>query len=460
MRRALRIVARAAGFVLALVALNAAAVLMPDPQFGRSGEVRLALPPAFDRVPPFLAACDDGRIVAALAAPDYASPASLLLLHRLLPDGRPDPGFGVNGRVLIRIDERPLRTKVWQVDPLPDGRVRIVLSQQVPGSVMSRAVVLQLATDGSADPGFNHGQPLRRDLPQAREPSLRAHGDGLLLLALRPWGYGYGSIDPRGMDVWRLQGDGSPDLRFGQDGRVSEPDGTSVISDLLVLPDGGFQTVNGEPGTGYRRVRWRRYTADGRPDSAFGPDGWRDALPPAYDPLSRLLPLGDGRNLAVSRAGSIMGYVDAAGELATFAPFLQRVDYARVFGDGRVFASSRRDSGFSMPTDGTYLVAFRGSGAPDRSFGEGGAYRPYGYWLATGQVVVDAPGSFVIGRPDYSGGFLLTREREFDGAALQPVPGIGPAARGLLAAGLALLAAAALHRRTGSRRARRGDRYL
>ncbi|MBN8739914.1 MAG: hypothetical protein BGP24_23400 [Lysobacterales bacterium 69-70] len=453
MKRLLRAGVVTIGLALALVAANAAALLLPDPGFGRSGEVVLGAPAAFDQVPPFLAAYDDGRIVAALAARDYASPGLQLLIYRLVPDGRPDPSFGANGQVLLRVDERPLRSRLRQVDALADGGMRLVLSVAVPESPALRAVIIQLGPDGSADPRFNRGQPLRWDLPPARDVVLRPQGDGLLLIALRPLSFGYGSGAPAGMDVWRLQGDGSLDARFGRNGRISETDESSGISDVLVLPDGGFQTVNSEAGSGRRATRWRRYTADGQYDIGFGPGGWRDALPAAYDPLSRLLPLGDGRLLATSRAGSILGYVDARGELVAFpASFSQRVDYARVFGGERVFASSRRDSGWSLPTDGTYLLAFRGSGQPDRSFGEGGAYRLEGYWLVAGQVVVDAPGSFVVGRPEYSGGFRLMRQREFDGAALQPIPATPPPARSLLALGLVLAALAALRRRARHQR--------
>lgn len=452
MKRLLRAGVVTIGLALALVAANAAALLLPDPGFGRSGEVVLGAPAAFDQVPPFLAAYDDGRIVAALAARDYASPGLQLLIYRLLPDGRPDPSFGANGQVLLRVDERPLWSRLRQVDTLPDGGVRVVLSVDIPRSSVSQAVIIQLAPGGSADPRFNHGQPLRWDLPPARDVVLRTQGDGLLLFALRPSYYEFGGSSPGGMDVWRLQGDGSLDVRFGRNGRISEPDGSSGISDVLVLPNGSFQTANRDPGTGLRSTRWRRYTADGRYDAGFGPDGWRDALPPAYDPMTRLLPLGDGRHLALTRSGSILGHVDTAGELVAFAPFSRWVDYARAFGGGRVFASSRVDSGWTMPLDGTYLLAFHATGELDRSFGEGGAYRFYGVMLAAGQVVVDAPGSFVVGRPEYSGGFRLMRQREFDGAALQPIPATPPPARSLLALGLVLAALAALRRRARHQR--------
>lgn len=460
MKRLLRAGVVTVGLALALVAANAAALRLPDPSFGRSGEVVLGAPAAFDQVPPFLAAHDDGRLIAALAAPDYVSAVSQLLIYRLLPDGRPDPSFGANGQVLLRVDERPLRSRVRQIDTLPDGGIRLVLSVAVPESPALRAVVIQLAPDGSADARFNRGQPLRWDLPLARDVVLRMHGDGLLLFALRPLFYEFGGGPHGGMDVWRLHADGSLDTHFGRNGRVSEPDDPGGISDVAMLSDGGFQTVNSEAGSGRRATRWRRYTADGQYDIGFGPGGWRDALPAAYDSLTRLLPLGDGRHLALSRSGSIMGYVDTAGELAVFAPFSERVDYARVFGGERVFASSRRDSGWSLPMDGTYLLAFRGSGEPDRSFGEGGAYRLDGYWLVAGQIVVDAPGSFVVGRPEYSGGFRLMRQREFDGAALQPMPATSAPARSLLALGLVLAALAALRRRVRHQRPPRASRQV
>lgn len=460
MRRRLAAVVVTVALTLTFIAADAAAVLLPDPGFGRSGEVLLGAPAAFDQVPPFLAAYDDGRLIAALAAPDYLSAVSQLLVYRRLPDGRPDPSFGTNGQVLVRIDERVLWSRLRQIDTLPDGGVRLVLSVDVPPSHTSQAVIVQLAPDGSADPRFNRGQPLRRDLPPVRDVVLRAQGDGLLLVALRPMSYDFGASDPGGMDVWRLLGDGSPDARFGRNGRVSEPD-ESGISDLFVLPGGGFQTVNSEPGSGRRSTRWRRYAADGSYDTGFGPDGWREALPAVYDPLSQLLPLGDGRHLAVSRKGSILGYVDAEGEFAAFAAsFSERVDYARVFGGGRVFASSRRDSGWSLPLDGTYLLAFRGAGEPDRAFGEGGAYWLGWSRLVRGQVVVDAPGSFVVGFSEYSGGFRLRRQREFDGAALQPIPATPPLARSLLALGLVLAALAALRRRARRQRQPRPSRQV
>jgi hypothetical protein len=318
------------------------------------------------------------------------------------------------------------------------------------GRPQTDALVLKLRADGSPDPGFNAGAPLRRLLPLGRAPKLLPQRDGLLLFALAPRPV-LGGSGPSGMDVTRFKADGSIDTAFGRDGSVSEPAGTGSVGDALVLPDGRFQTVNNEPvGNGFKRNRWRRYTADGRPDLAFGAGGWMDILPPSYDAFARLLPLGDSRHLGISANGTALGYFDAdAREIRRFT-FFQSFEYAHVFGGDRVFvAAETQPLLLPTPFDGVHFFALDGDGRPDPQFGDSGSYRPYGHSLNEGGVVVDSPSSIVLARTLYAGGFVLTRLRETRGALAEPVPGAGCLALVLLAAAL-VVAAGRSGRRPGS----------
>lgn len=435
--------------MLGVMPACAIAALLPDASFGVSGEVMLAAPPAFDRADPFLAAHADGRIVLA-ATPAYG-PASVMI-DRLWPSGLRDSTFGVDGRLLLQMQDPTLRRlRLHQVDPQADGGLLVVAEGFVMGRPQTDALVLKLRADGSPDPGFNAGAPLRRLLPSGRGPKLLPQRDGLLLFALAPRPV-LGGSGPSGMDVTRFKADGSVDTAFGRAGSVSEPAGTGSVGDALMLPDGSFKTVNNEPmADGLKRSRWRRYTADGRQDLAFGTAGWMDILPPSYEPFARLLALGDGRHLGISTNGTALGYFDAdAREIRRFT-FFQSFEYAHVFGGDRVFvAAETQPLLLPTPFDGVHFFALDGDGRPDPQFGDSGSYRPYGHSLSEGGVAVDSPSSIVLARTLYAGGFVLTRLRETRGAPAQPVPGAGHPLLLLLAA---VLMAAADCRicRTGSR---------
>lgn len=430
-----------AAVTLAIMPADVIAALLPDAAFGVSGEAVLAAPPAFDGADPMLAAHADGRIVLA-ATPAYG--AASVLIGRLLPTGLRDSTFGLDGRVLLPISDPALsRLRLHQVQPQPDGGLLIVAEAFAAGQPQTAALVLKVRADGSPDPQFNAGAPLRRLLPPGREPRLLPQRDGLLLFA-RALTKTFGGTGPSGMDMTRFKADGSIDTAFGRDGSISEPAGAGTVSDALVLPDGSFQTVNGEPvGNGFTRSRWRRYTADGRPDLAFGTAGWMDIFPPSYDAFARLLPLGDGRYLGISARGTALAYFDAeARELGAFT-FFQAFEYAHAFGGGRVFAAAETQP-LLLPTpfDGVYFVALDGDGRPDPQFGDSGSYRPQGQSLRRkGSVVMDSPSSIVLARTLYAGGFALTRLRETRGAPAQPVPGPGGPVLVLLAAALAVAAA-------------------
>lgn len=426
--------------MLGVMPACAIAALLPDASFGVSGEVMLAAPPAFDQVDPFLATHADGRIVLA-ATPAYGTVS--VMIDQLLPSGLRDNAFGLEGRMLLQIDDPALRRlRLCQVDPQADGGLLIVAEAFVTGRPQTDALVLKLRADGSPDPRFNTGMPLRRLLPPGRAPKLLPQRDGLLLFALA-LSTAPGGAGPSGMDVTRLNADGSIDTAFGHDGSVSEPAGPGSVSDALVLPDGSFQTVNSDPvGNGFKRSRWRRYTADGDPDLTFGTAGWMDILPPSYDAFARLLPLGDGRHLGISARGTALAYFDAeARELRSFTFFLG-FEYAHAFGGDRVFVAAETQP-LLLPTlvDGVHFFALDDDGNPDPQFGDSGSYRPHGHSLRRqGGVVVDSPSSIVMARTRYAGGFVLMRLRETRGAPAQPVPGTGGPVLCLLAAALAVAA--------------------
>lgn len=425
---------------LAIMPAGVIAALLPDAAFGVSGEVVLVAPPAFEQVDPFLAARADGRIVLA-ATPAHG--AVSVMIDRLLPSGLRDSTFGVDGRVLLQMNDPTLhRLRLYQVDPQADGGLLILAEAVVAGRPQTDALVLKLRADGSPDPRFNAGTPLRRLLPPGRAPKLLPQRDGLLLFAFAPLPV-LGGSGPSGMDVTRFNADGSVDTAFGRDGSVSEPAGLGSVSDALVLPDGSFQTVNSEPvGNGFQRSRWRRYTADGDPDLAFGTAGWMDILPPSYDAFARLLPLGDGRHLGISARGTALGFFGTDGREIRRFTFFHSFEYAHVFGGDRVFvAAETQPLLLPTPADGVHFFALDDNGSPDPQFGDGGRYRPYGHSLRRqGGVVVDSPSSIVMARTLYAGGFVLSRLRETRGAPAQPVPGTGGPVLFLLAAMLAVAA--------------------
>lgn len=130
-----------------------------DPGFGSGGSV------CVDGESPFpvaigaaIAVQPDGRVVVAGASyqGSLAMPNIDMLVMRLMPDGTPDPSFGIDGLVLLPFDQGGANADAaLDVALLPDGR--ITLAGYASGALGRDVAVARLLPDGTLDPDFGSG---------------------------------------------------------------------------------------------------------------------------------------------------------------------------------------------------------------------------------------------------------------------------------------------------------------
>ena len=202
--------------------------------------------------------------------------------------------------------------------------------------------------------------------------------DGKLVLA------GTSSED---FGVWRLNGDGSPDRAFDDDGAAFADFGGSDVANAAALqPDGKILVTGSAPGPGVAR-----FTPGGSLDPTFGPGGddgdGKVILPDSdFDSADAVIAQGGGR---IALAGSWR----PAGESTDFVIILLRPDGspeddtapepADFGGDERVMAAAPAPNGKIVvvgtsrpeeePSSETVAVArYNGDGTLDETFADSG----------------------------------------------------------------------------------------
>ncbi|MCA1845288.1 MAG: hypothetical protein LC792_19265 [Actinobacteria bacterium] len=242
-----------------LVSANTGAGAL-DPAFGAGGKVVVKPPTDAGEWPGGQAVQPDGKIVVVgTAAPARNGYAFLLL--RFLPDGRPDPAFGKDGRVWSDL--------VTLATPLQGA----VVGDVALGTSTANAVVIQpdgkLVVAGATQSGATTAFAVMRYLP-----------------------------------------DGRPDTTFGSDGLALtdfDPSTNDSATSLALLPDGRILAA----GAAGDAVGLARYRPDGQLDPTFGPDKTGTAT--TGQGLLNALSLGvepDGRLLVAGQAGTSGGPFD------------------------------------------------------------------------------------------------------------------------------------------------------
>ena len=283
---------------------------------------------------PGMAALANGKIVVSgTAGAERKVNGGHLAVAELLPSGRLDPGFGVGGVELTGVRLQP-----WQTLALPDGKVLILGPNRAPGSQQPRVTqfpnweVLRLLPDGKPDPSFGHGGFLEvPGVPVPSEgsghaiaPELAPTGAILLPTIIGPL---FTPTTTSGLV--RLNPDGSRDTSFGTAGLVQ----LTAPLEAFSVGSGGLIVAAVGQRSGALLLR---LTAGGGLDPSF--NGGAPVQLPLYS-LDSLLVEPDG-------AIEIHGY-PSSNSLAD-----------------------------------TKIWRYTGSGAPDASWGSGGAVDlgpAYGY---------------------------------------------------------------------------------
>jgi uncharacterized delta-60 repeat protein len=205
----------------------------------------------------------DGNLVVA-SAPTLATPVTRLF--RYLPDGTPDPAFGIAGRVTT---DRITRANDLLLGE--DGKLLVVGV-----ATQERVALARFNSDGRFDPAFGSGGVTLLDLPWRNTGAVAADvsADGDILVT--GYVYNLGETPPE-VFLARFNPDGTLDPAFG-DGVAPGVPGVTVTSfpgldwakGLAELGDGRILVAGNVNGGAWFLYR---FTPDGRLDADFGQGG-------------------------------------------------------------------------------------------------------------------------------------------------------------------------------------------
>lgn len=181
-----------------------------DPSFSNDGKVWYDF--GFqDNITDITVQPADQKLVAVGTALSPAFAGQLLVL-RLNPDGSPDTQFGTNGSVIITTFTE---SYAYDVKVLSDGKLLIAGASANEQFVFS-GLLMRLLPDGSLDTGFGTNGMISLDLQGGDDfvYDMQLDAQGRIVLAGK-------SINAQFQNqpfVMRLNGDGSPDASFGNQG--------------------------------------------------------------------------------------------------------------------------------------------------------------------------------------------------------------------------------------------------
>jgi uncharacterized delta-60 repeat protein len=264
-----------------------------DPSFGEGGSVQA------DEVDDVAVDADGKILVARSGDSTDGKVRTEARITRLLPDGQPDPTFGVGGNADIRFGPR------WDyaeaVATEPDGDILVagvMIEYSDDYGFEARLVVARLKPDGSLDPSFGRRGVAR--LPfrgEIEAPFVASLPSGGIVVE--------GGNEIESFFIWKLKPDGAVDSHFAYGGVQelrSRPTPRGRHEELFLLP--GAQVLpSGKLLFVAAGERYRHHTseyplvavrlrADGGIDRSYGKDGW-SIVEGASPTGSTLLPNGD-----------------------------------------------------------------------------------------------------------------------------------------------------------------------
>jgi uncharacterized delta-60 repeat protein len=236
------------------------------------------------------------------------------------------------------------------------------------------------AAAGDLDPSFGVGGRVTRDITSRRDVpwTTASQADGKIVVAGES---GLGGSNP-GFVVARTHSDGSLDMSFGGDGKVTTDftAGEDVAYSVAVQADGKIVTV----GTaGFEMFALARYDPDGSLDTGFGGDGKVTTDFTSHEDFAFIVAIqADGKIVAGGDAGgrnpkwalarynpdgSLDGSFGGDGKVTTdFAIYPEDLLALAIQPDGRIVAAG--GDGFGAPNENFALARYDPDGSLDTSF--------------------------------------------------------------------------------------------
>jgi uncharacterized delta-60 repeat protein len=233
----------------------------PDPDFGDDGVVNTPFSSA--SIASALAIQDDGKIIA--GGHSWNGQQNVFTVVRYLSDGALDVTFGDSGIVTTTLEDRSGFGKALAI--YDDGKIILAGMAYTAFSDLDDFVLVRYQPDGRIDSTFGSNGIVFTTFGNARDwiHSVKIQNDGKILA---------GGFSDFRMAMARYLEDGSLDLSFGTDGRVTTQI-TSASTDAinsLALSDVGIFTCGVSIDT-HARCALLKYTYDGSLDSDFGTGG-------------------------------------------------------------------------------------------------------------------------------------------------------------------------------------------
>lgn len=194
----------------------------PDPTFGGDGVVTTPIPgagphPSLVNHALGVAASADGHVVAAGTVWDPAARRTVAAVVRYLPDGSLDSTFGGDGIVTLTFRAgAPAAARAVVLQPV-DGETRILLAGHSGPAPTRLYALARLRADGSLDPSFGSGRPTVTSFWGGAGSDMLVAPDGRILVS------GDAAMHVPALGLAGYTADGRPDRAFGVGGRICTP---------------------------------------------------------------------------------------------------------------------------------------------------------------------------------------------------------------------------------------------
>jgi uncharacterized delta-60 repeat protein len=334
----------------------------PDATFGTGGVATVPIGVEHEgtiRRPEDLLVTPDGKIVVPTGAVGLFT--SSMQVMRFNADGSPDASFGTGGRVEHAPPSPLITARAWSAQPASGGRLQVSGGGHTSDLVSYRFTVM-LLPDGSVDPSFGTGGWQLTAGAAAADAAAPA-ADQTTDNRLAPWLF------------------------------VS-----SAVRSLHVLPDGKILAIGQDPNEVYELLFMARYLPDGTPDLTFGDFGRVAQRIGLGGGISSVLVDSAGRIL-LARGGYVFRFNPDGSPDTAFNDAHPTFSPARHFAlapDGKIVGTNVRSD------DGSLVVArFNADGSPDTTFGNAGRFEGFpgfgNYYTDVKAVAVQADGRIVVG---------------------------------------------------------------
>jgi uncharacterized delta-60 repeat protein len=340
-----------------------------DTRFGTEGIVLTDVATGSNDIAFGLALQSDGTIVAAGASVQFAFKDVLgsFALVRYLANGKPDPAFGTQGRVL---GGQGSSSQARGVAIARDGGILAAgwSQAQVTDFLVSRHL-----PNGALDPGFGTGGHAEAGFGEGYTRGIAVQEDGKILVV----GYGGSYIDYNAL-LARFNPDGSPDLSFGSGGTQRVDWGSDDDqAQAVVLAGGKIHLAGSTPTHGFTVCRLHM---DGTRDVSFGSGGLAQvesgedraqALAVAED--GRIVLAGGSLVMRFTADGRLDGSFGDAGSVSVPGRSLKTV---AIQADGKILVAGERDGKAALSrlnANGTFDGTFGSQGSAIVPAGDGTA---------------------------------------------------------------------------------------